>query len=95
MKFHTQPSHTGSGKVMSAVVVDLGDPKAVDKITLSITNNPPVATGAVLKGTLTQTAVAGKATFHDLSIVKLGHGYQFMATCHGKPDVASSPFDIK
>ena len=53
------------------------DPTSSATVTLSLTNNPTLAT---LTGTLTAAAVAGVATFSGLSLNKIGSGYTLQAT---------------
>ncbi len=50
--------------------------------------------GATLSGTTTVTAVAGVATFANLSIDKLGTAYTLTATSSGLTSTTSTPFDI-
>ncbi len=60
-------------------------------VTLAIGTNP--AAGA-LSGTKTVTAVAGVATFSDLSINRNGSGYTLTAKTSGLAQIVSSSFDI-
>jgi hypothetical protein len=60
-------------------------------ITVSLGTNPA---GGTLSGTTTVTAVAGVATFANLSIDKVGNGYTLVAEGGGLPAVTSGPFDI-
>ncbi len=72
----------GAGNIVTSSTAD---------ITLSIGNNPA---GGTLSGTTTVTAVAGVATFSNLSIDKVGNGYTLVAAGGGLPQVTSAPFDI-
>jgi hypothetical protein len=59
-------------------------------VTLAINNNPGSGT---LGGTTTKAAVAGLATFNNISIDNAGVGYTLDATS-SLPTVTSDPFDI-
>jgi hypothetical protein len=59
-------------------------------VTIVISNNPGNGT---LAGTKTVNAVAGVATFNDLSINKVGTGYTLLASAAGF-NVTSTPFNI-
>ncbi|HKC46486.1 MAG TPA: hypothetical protein VKB63_02715, partial [Gemmatimonadales bacterium] len=60
-------------------------------VTLGIQSNP---SGGTLSGTPTKTAVAGVATYSDLSIDKTGGGYTLVATAPGLIETVSAPFAI-
>jgi hypothetical protein len=83
--FSGQPRDTNVSAVIDAgtgvqvqLVDNLGGPLAGQPITLSIGANPPGI--GVLSGTLTQTTDAtGTATYPDLRIDWLGHGYTLVA----------------
>jgi hypothetical protein len=60
-------------------------------VTLSIGANPG---GAVLSGTTTTAAVAGVATFADVSLDRSGTGYTLTATALGLSSVTSISFDV-
>ncbi len=62
-------------------------------VTLTITAGTGTG-GAVLSGTSTMAAVAGVATFSDLSIDKGGVGYTLSATATGLAGATSTAFDI-
>lgn len=68
-----------------AIVGDANAP-----ITLALGNAP----GATLAGTLTVDAVAGVATFADLSIDVAGSGYTLSASSPGAGSVTSGPFNV-
>ena len=61
-------------------------------MTLAIGTNPG---GGTLAGTKTKAAVAGVATFSDLSINKIGRGYTLTATSAGLTSATSVVFDIR
>jgi hypothetical protein len=67
------------------------DTNATGNITVAIGTNPG---GGTLSGTLTQAAVAGVATFNDLSINNDGSGYTLTATHADCTLDTSDPFDI-
>ncbi len=60
-------------------------------VTLAIGTNPG---GGTLSGTTTVTAVAGVATFNDLSIDRTGVGYDLQATASGLAPATSTAFAI-
>jgi hypothetical protein len=79
--------------VVVAVVDDFGNlvPTATDDVTIAINANPGNAT---LGGTATQAAVAGFATFADLSLDQPGTGYSFVANAPGLSTGISPTFDV-
>src|SRR5262249_33808502 len=60
-------------------------------VTLSLNANP---TNTALSGTTTVNAVAGLATFTDLSVGNVGNGYTLQAVASGATSVTSAPFAI-
>jgi hypothetical protein len=60
-------------------------------VTVAIGTNP---TGGTLAGTTTVAAVAGVATFTDLSIDRAGTGYTLSATATSVTGTMSAAFDI-
>ena len=60
-------------------------------VTVTLGTNP---SGGLLSGTTTVTAIAGTATFVDLSIDRVGTGYTLVATTLGQTEVTSGAFDI-
>ena len=56
-------------------------------VTIALKDNP---TGATVSGTTTVTAVAGVATFYDLSLDKADTGYAFEASTQGLRSVTSA-----
>jgi|GEM_PF-496128 len=95
--FTVQPGTTAAGKSMTpAVKVGLldasGNPTTGSQsITLAVASNP---SGGTLSGTTTVNAVAGVATFSDLSIDKVGAGYTLSASATGLTGATSSTFQI-
>jgi len=60
-------------------------------VTVAVATNPG---GGTLSGTTTVTAVAGVATFNDLSIDRTGVGYDLQATASGLASATSTAFAI-
>jgi hypothetical protein len=60
-------------------------------VTMAIGTNPG---GGTLSGTLTVNAVAGVATFSNLSINNPGNGYTLVATSTGLTSATSTPFTV-
>ncbi|HYV48395.1 MAG TPA: hemagglutinin, partial [Myxococcaceae bacterium] len=96
--FLTQPSTSTAGVSISpAVRVAIQDPvgttvtTSTAPVTLAISTNPG---GGTLSGTLTVNAVAGIATFSNLSIDKVGTGYRLQATSPGLSSATSITFNI-
>ncbi|PYO97626.1 MAG: hemagglutinin, partial [Gemmatimonadetes bacterium] len=96
--FTVQPGNTVAGAAITpAVQVTAQD--ASNNVTPAFTGNVTMGIGAnpgagVLSGTLTKPAVAGVATFGDLSINKTGVGYTLTAAASGVSPGASSAFNI-
>ena len=67
------------------------DPDFTGSITIALA---PGAATDQLNGTLTETAVAGVATFNDLSVWTVGNGYSLVATSTGLPSVTSDSFNV-
>ena len=98
LAFTVQPTSTTAGAAISpAVRVEVRDPlgnrvaSATSAITLAIGTNPA---GGTLLGTKTVAAVAGVATFSDLTIDLTGTGYTLRATSGSLTAATSTPFDI-
>jgi len=98
VRFTTQPSSTLVGVAITPAVVVTAFDRFSDtaaaftgNVTVSIGTNPNAAT---LSGTLTQAAMAGKATFYDLSIGSTGSGYTLLASASGLTGATSNPFDV-
>jgi len=99
--FTGQPTNTAASATINAgsggVVVTAHDAvgnTATDfsgNVTVAIATNPG---GGTLSGTLTLAAVAGIATFSDLSIDQSGTGYTLQATSGGLTSAPSATFDI-
>ena len=95
--FTTQPGNTGAGLPVTPAVVVTAEDSSNNPFT-SFTGGITLAIGAgpgTLSGTLTQNAVAGVATFSDLSINKIANGYTLTASPDGGvPDATSNAFNI-
>src|SRR5439155_727027 len=96
--FSTQPTTTVAGlSVSPAVQVTVQDAGGntvtsnTASITLAIATNPGAGT---LSGTVTLNAVAGVATFSNLSINKVGAGYTLVASSTGLAGATSSIFNV-
>ncbi|HEY7684615.1 MAG TPA: hypothetical protein VH833_00785, partial [Gemmatimonadales bacterium] len=97
--FTVQPTNEVAGVFIApAVVVSALDasnnvvPVFTGGITVSISNDP--SAGAILSGTTTVTAIAGVATFSNLSIDNSGDGYTLDADAGGLTGVTSAAFNI-
>jgi hypothetical protein len=93
----TTPINTPAGGAITVEVLD-GDDQRVTTSTAPITvaigsDSPNPAPGAVLSGTTTQSAVAGVASFSNLSI-NLHGGYTLSATSPGLVGAGSGSFGI-
>lgn len=95
--FTTQPGNTGAGLPVTPAVVVTAEDSSNNPFT-SFTGGITLAIGSgpgTLSGTLTQNAVAGVATFSDLSINKIANGYTLTASpSGGVPDATSNAFNI-
>jgi hypothetical protein len=96
--FTVQPGNVGAGSsITPAVVVSIEDshghvvPTATNQVTIAIGTNPASGT---LSGTATVTAVAGVATFSNLSINNVGTGYTLAASATGLTGATSSAFSV-
>lgn len=93
--FTTQPANTVVGQTMANVQVSLLD--GSDNLDSDNTSDVVIAlqTGSgTLAGTLTRAAVAGVATFNDLSINTLNTDAVLRATSSGLTQADSDEFDI-
>ena len=98
LAFTVQPTTTSAGGTITPLV-DVTVRDAVGNTVTSFTGNVTLAIGAnpaggVLSGTTTKAAVAGVATFSDLSIDKVGIGYTLAATASGLTGATSASFEI-
>ena len=97
LSFVTQPASAkpdaALGGVQVAIVDDAGATlaDATDVVSLTLAGGVP---GAVLSGHVRVAAVAGVATFPDLSVNLAGSGYTIMASAPNADGVTSQPFDI-
>jgi uncharacterized repeat protein (TIGR01451 family) len=96
--FGQQPSNAQVGSAISPPVtvraVDAGGatvPSFTGSVTIAIGTNPG---GGTLSGTTTVSAIAGVATFPNLSINAAGNGYTLAANAAGLTGVTSAPFAI-
>ncbi|HET7034120.1 MAG TPA: MBG domain-containing protein [Thermomicrobiaceae bacterium] len=95
--FGQQPSNANAGATIApAVTVSIQDQfgnltASTASVTLAIDTNP---SGGTLSGTKTVSAVAGVATFSDLSIDKAGTGYTLAASSSGLTGATSNAFNI-
>lgn len=96
--FAQQPTSATQGTVVSPpVTVEVRDvngnlvTSATNSVTLTIGTNPG---GGILGGTVTVAAVAGVATFADLSIDLPGSGYTLVASSGTLTQATSAAFDI-
>ncbi|HTH64068.1 MAG TPA: hypothetical protein VL563_05270 [Gemmatimonadales bacterium] len=96
--FTSQPVATQAGSHIAPAVEVSGD-DAFGNLVTTFTGNVTVAIGTnggagTLSGTTTVAAVAGIASFGDLSIDKTGSGYTLAATASGASAGTSVAFDI-
>jgi protocatechuate 3,4-dioxygenase beta subunit len=98
LSFTVQPSNATAGATISpsikvAAQDAFGNPDTTytGSVTVAISTNP---NGGTLAGTKIRSAVAGVATFNDLSIDKAGTGYVLQATATGLTVGTSSAFNI-
>ncbi|MBN1808144.1 MAG: hypothetical protein JW909_03685 [Planctomycetes bacterium] len=98
VEFIIQPSTCMPGVAITpAIQVALVDnygntvTTATDPVTLDFDDNP---TSATLGGTLTVDAVAGIATFDDITVDKNGNAYSLIATSGSLSDDTSDYFDV-
>jgi hypothetical protein len=96
--FRVPPSSaTGGVTIAPAVQVEVQDAggnrvtSATNSVSLSISTNPKAGT---LSGTTSLAAVAGVATFNNLSIDSAGSGYRLGAAAAGLSDATSPTFNI-
>jgi len=96
--FTQQPTSTASGATITpAITVQIQDAAgnlvstSTASVTLAIATNPG---GGTLGGTLTVNAVAGVATFNNLSINNVGTGYTLSATSASLTAATSNAFNI-
>ena len=98
LAFTTQPVTASAGSnITPAVVVTAQDAFGnratafTGNVTMAIGSNPG---GAILLGTTTVAALAGVATFNNLSLTTIGTGYTLVASASGLSSATSSPFNI-
>jgi hypothetical protein len=98
LAFLVQPTTASAGGTITPLV-DVAVLDTVGNTVTSFTGNVTVVFGAnpaggALSGTTTVAAVAGVATFSDLSIDKVGSGYALSATAPNLTSATSTAFDI-
>jgi hypothetical protein len=95
--FTAQPTNTGVGLTVTPAVQVTAEDSSNNTLT-TFTGNITLALGSgpgTLSGTTTQAAVAGVATFNDLSIDKIANGYTLTASpAGGVVSSTSSAFNI-
>ena len=99
LAFTVQPSNVAvNASITPPVQVSVEDAlgnliaTATNAVTIAIGNN--AGPGGVLSGTLTTNAVAGVATFSNLSINTAGTGYTLTAAAAGLTSATSSAFNV-
>lgn len=100
LAFLQQPTNTAAGSTITpAITVEIQDAggnlvtTATNTVTIAFGTDPSGGT-AVLSGTLSVAAVAGVATFSDLSIDTGGTGYTLTASAAGLTGATSNSFNI-
>src|SRR5439155_757735 len=98
LAFSVEPTNTTAGSVITPAVrvtaLDAqGNPATgfTGNVTIAIGANPG---GATLSGSASVAAVAGVATFGDLSLNRAGTGYTLTASATGLTTTGSAAFDI-
>jgi len=98
LRFSVPPSNTFAGRpllpaVQLSALDQFGNAATafVGNVTLTLGAN---ASGGSLSGRTTIPAVAGVATFADLSIDQAGNGYTLVVSASGLTGAASNPFNI-
>ena len=101
LKFTVQPTTTPAGSFIAPSVQVTAQDVVGNKVTsftssirVSIGNNGGTPTPGTLSGTTSVNAIAGVASFSDLSINKSGPGYTLVATRTGLSSDESNSFDI-
>ena len=98
LAFRTEPSATAGEAISPAIKVEIVDAfgnvvtTTTDAVTIAIGTNPA---GGTLSGTATVNAVAGVASFSDLTIGKAGSGYTLAASASGLSSATSSAFTVR
>jgi hypothetical protein len=98
LTFTKQPTNVAVGNAIKPAVAvsilnasGIVDNTANNAVTIGLGNNP---SGGRLSGTTTVNAVAGVATFSDLSIDTIGVGYTLTASAGGLPSATSNSFNV-
>ncbi|MFL5346830.1 MAG: S8 family serine peptidase [Hyalangium sp.] len=93
--FVLAPTSTKAGANLGTVSVEIRDAHGnLTNSTTSVTLALQGPQGGTLGGTTTVAAVGGVATFNDLSVARVGTGYQLVARANGLTDATSTAFDI-
>ena len=98
LAFDQQPTNVMAGDPISpSVTVQVldaeGNPVTTPiDVSLTLSGGDP---GATLGGTTTRTSSAGVATFDDLTVKKVGNGYQLTAAASGLVGDTSAGFDVR
>ena len=100
LAFIAEPTNAQAATAISPdIKVEIQDangnivPTATDNITLAIGTDPSSGT-AILGGTISVNAVAGVATFNDITIDKAGNGYDIVAIAGPLTQTTSNAFNI-
>lgn len=98
LAFSVQPTTTAAGAAIDpAVTVEIRDQSGAvltartDQITISLQQNPG---GGALVGSTTAAAVAGVATFSNLTLQKAADGYRLAASTANAAGASSDEFEI-
>jgi hypothetical protein len=98
LAFSVQPTTTPAGaSINPAVKVEIRDqqgavlPGRTDQISIALQNNPG---GGPLAGSLTVTAIAGVATFSNLTLQKSATGYTLAVSTPNASGATSGAFDV-
>ncbi|MEO7083563.1 MAG: Ig-like domain-containing protein, partial [Gemmatimonadaceae bacterium] len=97
LQFGGLPTGGTAGAILApALTVELRDAlgnltAATNSVTIAIGTNPG---GGTLGGTVTKAAVAGVATFSDLTLSAAGVGYTLVASSSGVPSVTTPAFTV-
>lgn len=92
-----QPVSTTAGLTLNTITAELQDDAgnraatAANSVTIAFADNPG---GATLLGTTTRNAVAGIATFNDISIQRAAEGYTLAVSSTGLTGATSNAFNV-
>ena len=97
LAFVAEPQNAVAGATLAPITVQVEDangaivPASTASVSIGLLNNPG---GSTLSGTTPESAVAGVATFSNLSLNNAGTGYTLVATSTGLTGATSSAFNI-